>query len=255
MATDLTVSEHLDGLGEALLAFARYADRAGLTAGVPTCPDWTVHQLIAHQGMVHRWAAATLRGEDADADAFERDGLAASDPLDWLRTGAVELTKTLAETSAEAEALVFLNDAPPPRAFWARRQCHETTIHAVDALSAALGRYPVAEDTWLTRELALDGIDELVSGFLTRPRARVRSEQPMTVAVLPTDAAYSWLLEVSDQPVVTTRRPHQEPAEVNLVGSAVALYLTLWNRSDGAEVKDDGDLLDKWRGQAGITWS
>ena len=42
----------------------------------------------------------------------------------------------------DVEALVFLNDAPAPREFWARRQCHETTMHAVDALAASLGRPP-----------------------------------------------------------------------------------------------------------------
>ena len=66
---------------------------------------------------------------------------------------------------------MFLADAPSPRCFWARRQCHETTIHAVDALSASLGRYPVAADaSWIGTELALDGIDELLTGFLPRPR-------------------------------------------------------------------------------------
>ena len=55
MATELTIEHHLDGLREALVAFVRYADRAGLQASVPTTPDWTVRQLIAHQGMVHRW--------------------------------------------------------------------------------------------------------------------------------------------------------------------------------------------------------
>ncbi|WP_109505232.1 maleylpyruvate isomerase family mycothiol-dependent enzyme [Nocardioides speluncae] len=255
MATDLTVSEHLDGLREALLAFVRYADRAGSTATVPTCPDWTVHQLIAHQGMVHRWARATLLGEEVDPDAIERDGLAASDPIDWLRAGAAELIKTLVDTPDDAGALVFLNDAPPARAFWCRRQCHETTIHAVDALSAALGRYPSAADTWITREVALDGIDELLAGFLTRRKSRVRSEEPMSVAVLPTDASHSWLVEISDQPPVTTRRDHQERAEVNLVGPAVSLYLALWNRSNGADLDESGDLLDRWRSLATITWS
>src|SRR4249919_2994623 len=131
----LPLERHLDGLREALLALVRYADRAGLGAPVPTTPDWTVRQLVAHQGMVHRWAAATIRSETVDPDAIEREGRTAVDPLDWLRDGAIELAQTIHDAPDDLEALVFLRDAPPAKRFWGRRQCHETTIHAIDALS------------------------------------------------------------------------------------------------------------------------
>ena len=62
MPTQLAPAAHLEGFRSAMVAFVRYADRAGLQASVPTTPDWTVRQLIAHQGMVHRWAAAILKG-------------------------------------------------------------------------------------------------------------------------------------------------------------------------------------------------
>ena len=32
------------------------ADEAGLEAPVPTCPGWTVNDLVLHMGEVHRWA-------------------------------------------------------------------------------------------------------------------------------------------------------------------------------------------------------
>ncbi|HEY8059487.1 MAG TPA: maleylpyruvate isomerase N-terminal domain-containing protein, partial [Acidimicrobiales bacterium] len=71
----LGVPRHLEGLREAMVAFVRYADRAGLRAPVPTTPDWTVRRLVAHQGMVHRWASATVRGLGADPDALEQEGI------------------------------------------------------------------------------------------------------------------------------------------------------------------------------------
>jgi hypothetical protein len=145
---------------------------------------------------------------------------------------------------------VFLADAPPPREFWARRQCHETTIHAVDALSAVLGRYPRAADTWIARDVALDGIDELLTGFLPRPMSRLRTDEPTTIAVLPDDADQRWLVAVSDQAPVTARGLGDEEADVVVRGSAVALYLTLWNRSD--EVTAEG--LDLWAEGAQVTW-
>ncbi len=73
MPTQLTTAQHLAGLSEAMRAFVRYADRAGLEAPVPTCPDWTVLDLVAHQGMVHRWAGALVRGEQPSDE--EVDGV------------------------------------------------------------------------------------------------------------------------------------------------------------------------------------
>jgi hypothetical protein len=67
--------------------------------------------------------------------------------------------------------MVFLNDAPPPRRFWARRQAHETTIHSVDAIAARSQRWPTASDVAIDPLLAADGIDELLMGFITRGKA------------------------------------------------------------------------------------
>jgi uncharacterized protein (TIGR03083 family) len=257
------LSEHLEGLRAAVVNFVRYADRAGLEAPVPTTPDWTVRQLVAHQGMVHRWAAGNLRGEDPDAEPFEREGLAAADPLEWLRDGAIELVQAISDAPDDLEALVFLNDAPPAKWFWARRQCHETTIHAVDALSAALGRYPKAADTWIHPGLALDGIDELLTGFVTRRGSRLRSQEPVRIAVLPDDLAAGdesrgWLVHVSSEPVVTERLADAEAveqahqADVVLQGGAVALYLTLWNRGDEVAPTEGWEL---WTESVRVRWN
>ena len=210
MSTELTLTEHLDGLRAALASFASSAERAGLDADVPTCPDWTVRRLLAHQGMVHRWATGALRGETRRRRTpSSAPGLTAADPVAWLRDGAEALVAAIEAAPEDVRTVVFLNDAPPGRRFWGRRQCHETTMHAVDALSAALGGYPRGADTWIDPALARDGIDELLAGFLTRNHSRLRCEEPLRVAVRPDDAEDAWLVEVSRRPPVTvaaTRR-------------------------------------------------
>jgi uncharacterized protein (TIGR03083 family) len=252
--TSLTPAEHLVALRDAVSAFARQAQAAGLEAAVPTCPDWTVRRLIGHQGMVHRWAAANLRGQTIEIDATERAGRRAPNPVDWLRDGAIDLVAAIAEAPDDVRTVVFLNDAPAPRAFWARRQCHETTIHAVDALAAALGRYPTAGDTWIDPEVALDGIDELLAGFMTRNKSRLRTPEPLTIGVATTDSDRGWLVETSERPAVTSpvgRDVVLTKSDALLEGPAVAVYLTLWNRSDELEVDDRA--RDPWRA-APITW-
>jgi uncharacterized protein (TIGR03083 family) len=258
MPTRFSTDDHLAGLHDAVVAFVRYADRAGPTAAVPTCPEWTVLDLLAHQGMVHRWAAAIVRGErpgDDEVAGFEAAGRDAADPVAWLGDGAAEVTRAVTEAPQDREAFVFLNDAPHPRGFWARRQCHETTIHAVDALAASLGRPPRAEETWIDPELARDGIDELLGGFLTRPRSRLRCDEEAVLAVVPDDSEEWWEVSLGPRPAVVTRHASAyDPGDApdwEITGTSVELYLRLWNRSEPVDRSETGD----WRRLTAVTWS
>ncbi len=156
----LTTARHLAGLEEAVDRLAGWAAEAGPGAVVGTCPGWTVRDLVVHQGAVHRWALAMLEGGDPRAvgiDTFEAGGRASDDVVGWLRTGAADLLTTLRAAPDDLEAFTFLREAPPARLFWARRQHHETTIHALDALAARDGRTVRADDAWFDAATALDG--------------------------------------------------------------------------------------------------
>ena len=216
---DLDFSECVEGIRTALAGFVSFARKAGLDAPVPTAPEWNVRQLLAHQGMVHRWAAANVQGVEVDSDALEAEGLKAADPVLWLRDGGLRLIKALQDAPEDLEAPVFLKNAPDPRHFWARRQCHETTIHSIDAQSAALGRIPHAVDTEVTREVSLDGIDELLRGFHTRKRSGLRSDSPIGLAIRPTDVDRSWHVEVSNEPAVV-HQDGRERADLVIEGPA-----------------------------------
>ncbi len=247
---DLDFSECVEGIRTALAGFVSFARKAGMDAAVPTAPEWNVRELIAHQGMVHRWSTANVNGVEVDSEALRAEGLAADDPVLWLRDGGLRLIKALQEAPEDLEAPVFLKNAPDPRHFWARRQCHETTIHSIDAQSAALGRMPRAVDTEVTREVSLDGIDELLRGFHTRKRSGLRSDSPIRLAIRPTDVDRSWHVEVSTEPAVV----HQDGrghADLVIEGPAEALYLALWNRTD--EITGEG--YDFWRRTAKVSWS
>jgi uncharacterized protein (TIGR03083 family) len=248
---DLDFSECVEGIRTALAGFVSFARKAGLDAAVPTAPEWNVRQLIAHQGMVHRWSAAHLNGVEVDTDALKAEGLDSADPVLWLRDGGLRLIKTLQEAPEDVDAPVFLKNAPSdPRHFWARRQCHETTIHSVDAQSAALGRMPRAADTEVTREVSLDGIDELLRGFHTRKRSGLRSDTPLTLAIRPTDVDRHWHVEVSSEPAVV-HQDRRERTDLVIEGPAEALYLALWNRTD--EITGEG--YEFWRRTAQVSWS
>jgi uncharacterized protein (TIGR03083 family) len=251
------VEEHLAGVDAAVDRMAVWARSAGPDAPVPTCPGWTVRDLLAHQGMVHRWATAVVLGDDPagiDSDALEEQGRASTDPVGWLLDGAAPLVDALENAPDDLSVLTFLKQAPPARAFWARRQCHETTVHALDALSALERRPLVAEDVWLTDALAVDGVDELLIGFWQRRTKGPRTESLYAAAVVVADGP-AWALDISDQSPVTRRREPGDgiPAGARtLRGSARDLYLALWNR--GGTVDDPTGLLEAWRERGSITW-
>ena len=66
----------------------------------------------------------------------------------------------------------------------------------MDPLAAALGRHPTRQEAGVDHALALDGIDELVCGFITRGRSRLAEAEPFTIAVSPNDSDRGWTLSV-----------------------------------------------------------
>ena len=138
--------------------------------------------------MVHRWAAAHVRGDEPDSVPSQTEIRTTVDDLvGYYRQGHAALLDAFGAAEPDLTAMTFLNDCPAPREFWARRQAHETTIHMVDALAARGGTLPTAEQAGIPTPLAVDGIDELLRGFLTRGRSKLYDGDEYAIAVTPTD--------------------------------------------------------------------
>ena len=256
MPTVMPIQEHIAVLAAEGARFTALAARLDAETPVPTCPEWTVRDLIAHQGEVHRWATDLIRGRwDGMSPADQADRVAA--PLGpvligWFTDGVHDLIDALKNAPDNLQSMVFLLDAPPPRHFWARRQANETRMHRIDALSAELGRKPVAAETDITTAEAIDGIDELLNGFIPRKRTNLRSAEPFTIAIEPNDIDRRWVLAVSDDPVVTTET--DAPADATFGGSATEVYLGLWNRGTEMTATGRPGALEQWREQVRVSW-
>jgi uncharacterized protein (TIGR03083 family) len=262
MAITVSLDDHLTRLEDSAKDLVADGVEAGLDSAVPTCPDWTVADLLGHQGMVHRWATAIVAGALPSVDLPPELDAATTPPadtdtlVDWFTTGAADLLDALRRAPDDLAAAVFLHASPAPRRFWARRQAHETTIHRVDALGAKLGRFPTTAEVGIGPELAVDGIDELVVGFINRRSSRLRSDEPVSVLIAPSDADTAWTVRISaDTPVTTVGADPDHPADAVLTGTAAALYLGLWNRGDDIAMTGDVDVLGLWRDKVRVTWS
>ncbi len=262
MPTSLTPSQHRAVVAASGRRLIDLAIEAGLDAPVPTCPAWDVRTLLAHQAMVHLWSTAHLRGSDPDEVPNQTVLRDEPDVIGLAERALDGVVGALAEAPDDLQALTFLNDAPSPAVFWARRQAHETTVHMVDALAASLGREPLTAEASIGHDVAVDGLDELLRGFFTRGRSKLFEGEPFTFVVAPTDTGTRWVVRVDerlsvDPPDASGDVTGGVPGDVTVVsGTAAGLYLALWNR--GADVTVTGatsTLLDRWRGAQRVRWS
>ncbi len=224
----------------------------GTSAAVPPCPDWTVAELVAHMGMVHRWARAQIIGGDAPyaSEADVLADIAAADLDTWLGDGSIALVEALRSAPADVDAWVFMETGLTPLQFWTRRQVHETTVHAVDAIAAQLGSMPsVVEATdglEISTDFALDGLDELLVRFSPRGRSKLFAGVPLTIVVDPTDADHAWTLSVTEEELAVAAGDSGS-ADSRWTGTAAQLYLGLWNRGDEIAVHGDPTPFEHWR--------
>ena len=251
MSMDL--NGYLAVLATEATTLAAAAEEAGLGADVPTCPGWSVADLVLHLGEVHRWATATVAGKATKLSEVPADYLgavpAAADTINWFRDGAIKMCDTLAAADPSIHYAAFLHDPMTPHLlFWARRQTMETSMHRVDAESAA-GRC-----TGFAPDVAVDGIDEFLTGFLPRSRTTLHAETPRTLQIAPDYSDRRWTVLIGPELPVTTRQA--SAADCTITGSASDIYLALWNRTsvDALCITGDRSMIDLLRDNVRIRW-
>jgi uncharacterized protein (TIGR03083 family) len=221
---------------------------------IPTCPEWTLRQLVTHVGRAHRWAAEITRTR---SDAFipfraVPDGKLPDDRADqpaWLRAGAARIVDAVREAGGD---VVWSFTGPVPAGFWLRRMAHETLVHRADAQLAA-GAEP---EPVIAAEVAADAIDEwlmLLSGGLGNADERAKAlPAGVVLHIHATDDELGgrgeWMIRREAGGL--TVEPGHGKGDAALTGPAASLLLVLMRRrpvSDPAvTVHGDSALVDGW---------
>ena len=112
-----------------------------LDAAVPTCPGWTVGDLVRHLG------ATSTAGSRLHVARGDRRAGAPSGPRTRRPPSGVDLVAWWTERYAEIMSLLDALDPDLPAwnwapqakmaGFWHRRMAHETAVHRWDAQMAA----------------------------------------------------------------------------------------------------------------------
>ena len=241
--------DQLGADGERLTSLARTVD---LAADVPTCPAWTLADLLHHLGGVHRWATGFVRGvgrqpEDGDLERFVGGWPPNGRLADWLSEGHTGLVEALSTAPSDLETWTFM-DAPSPLMFWARRQAHETAIHRIDGESAA------GEVTDVPASFAVDGIEELLFGFAPRARRPIDVDRAQVMAVEAMDVGRAWRVTLGPDGISVQAEGGAE-ADASIRGKASALYRFLWNRGGDVGITGDETVTRLWAETAQVTWS
>lgn len=249
------IAAHVEALRREGGLLADTAEKTDPDAPIPTCPEWLLRDLVRHVGMVHRWATVyvadgvmAMLSPEQERERLEPAPDDDGALVDWYRAGHAALVDALAGAPADLQCWHFL-PAPSPLAFWARRQAHEAGIHRVDVQSAS------GEVTPFDPAFAVDGINEMVSGFVLRAARRLLTDPPKALLVRATDTGDDWLVRMDRDAVQVAHEAG--PADCTVRASACDLHLLLWNRrsADGLDVDGDRSVLAHWRAKAKVRWS
>ncbi|WP_066362387.1 maleylpyruvate isomerase family mycothiol-dependent enzyme [Herbidospora mongoliensis] len=214
-----------------------------LNKPVPTCPGWTLRDLVVHTGSTHRRAAIVAgeaRQERLDRDSVDL-GLPAEDAgyADWFAAGAEPLRQGL--TAHDPSTVVWTWAGPRPVIWWARRQLHENTVHGADA-DIALGH-----TLRIDERVAADGVSELLDTLphadwnprdLTGDGERLSWQSDTGAGFLVTLYPDGFTYELSAMPGEVTVR----------TATAADILLLMWGRRGYGDYAVEGDdaLLKRW---------
>jgi uncharacterized protein (TIGR03083 family) len=222
--------------------FARLRDiaaTADLARPVPSCPDWTLSDLVRHVGTVYLHKVECMR-QGVNPQPWPPAGVETEDPLALLDRAYAALAAEFDSRTPESPAFTWY--APDQTVgFWIRRMAQETVIHRVDAELAA-----GADLASIPDDLALDGIDEFLIAFVefgTRTWPEDFHDVLATAdgrSVLLDAAGTGWLVRPTPDSV-EVRMSDLEGASATVAGKPADLLLWSWNRVDDSAVAITGD--------------
>jgi uncharacterized protein (TIGR03083 family) len=242
---------------------AAVTSASGLELRVPTCPEWTLLDLVQHLGGVHRyWAAAVSAGpadtppaesmsERAGAAPQEREAL-----LAWSAASTRELLDALREAGPDRGCWTWWGQSQSPQTAGAvaRHQLQEVSVHTYDA------QITVGTPQPLPDEAALDGVEEFLSTCVawTLPWPHEAAAVDFHVT-----EGRSWRLSVTADGARSTAFPTPgmipasaagqvlDRAAASAQGTANEMVLALYDRMplDSLQIEGDRrlfDLLREW---------
>ncbi|MFD9130443.1 maleylpyruvate isomerase family mycothiol-dependent enzyme [Kitasatospora sp. NPDC059571] len=248
MEKNLEYSDLLRLIEDRSAAFcAAVASAPGLDVQVPTCPDWTLYDLVQHLGEGRRrWAATVASGPDATARSAARSEPVAPRErealLAWMAASTQELLDELREAAPDRACFTGWGASQTPHTCGgvARHQLQEIAVHTYDAQATVGAPEP------LPVEIALDGVEEFL--FTCNATTSPWPHKPNAIDYHTTEGR-SWRLTVDGDGARAARIAGDDPeaggVSVRCTASDTVLFMYGRVSMDGLEVDGDPELLDQ----------
>jgi len=235
----MTPEENVSAVRRESAALAAAA-RGSLAQNVPSCPEWSVSDLLWHLGGVHRHRIWLIAEKRTSPQGFELDRPDDSEIVDWLAEGAEQLARVLEENDPSTPSWTWF---PPDQTvgFWQRRMAQETAVHRWDGENATGMAADI--EPWL----AADGIAEFFDTMLPAQEEPIAGNGE-TIHVHANDAPSEWVLTMT--PDGTKAEQGHGKADVALKGRASDTLLALWRRLplDHLEILGERAVFERFLG-------
>jgi uncharacterized protein (TIGR03083 family) len=224
-----------------------------LDLSVPSCPGWTVKDLVLHLGQLYGWVAGHVgRGVTTLPERPPR-GESSDQPIDGsvlVSWWSAQYAAVLDQLEAVDPELPAWNWAPQPKKaiFWHRRMAHETAIHRWDAQMATGMAAPI------DAELASDALTEVLDTWLAAGKRHRQDSQQGVVALQATDVDETWYARLTRDGIAlldtdTLLDDNDRHERATATGTASDLVLAVYERIPFKVLQLSGEvgLLDGLR--------
>jgi hypothetical protein len=240
--------------------YSRLRDIAAidLDAPVPSCPGWTVADLVRHVAEVYLHKVEAMRQQQVP-QPWPPPEIEHAEPVPLLERAWAALSSEFAERAPEGPAYSWY-EPDQTVGFWMRRMAQETVIHRIDAELARLAVEPARADgvARVADDLAVDGIDEVLVVFLSYASTRWPEDFGDDLAqadkrpILISSGGVAWVVLAGPDgvrvgradPVAGAPPAGAETPDATVRGAPEAMLRWLWARGgEGVSIDGDQDLV------------
>lgn len=214
-----------------------------LAAAVPTCPGWSVADLLWHLQEVQRFWAAVVAGRVQDPRQIPAPVRPADDAelVPGLRSGVTQLITAL--QAADPHEPCWTWSSRTDAGFVVRHQVHEAAVHRWD------GEHAVGRETPLDPAAAADGVEEFLR-FSTPLRVENAALMGGRLELVATDVGLRWVIEedaAGDARWERVTAPSTDAAAVIRAPAAdLLLYLYKRRPAAGLDVRGDAGVAERF---------